>query len=94
MTYFILLFLALLLANSPWLSSRLFFIVPIKHQPKHIGWCLIELATLYFLMGAVARYAEAMSMGNVAPQLWEFYATTACLFLVFILIVHERFYKI
>ncbi len=83
MTHLILLMLGLVLANSPWFSPRLFFIIPIKKQPKHIGWCLIELSTLYFLLGGIARYAEVMTMGQVAPQKWEFYATTVCLFLVF-----------
>jgi hypothetical protein len=43
----------------------------------------LELVVLYFVMGAIARYAESVTMGQVAPQKWEFYATTACVFLVF-----------
>ena len=83
MTYLILLLLALVLANSPWFSPRLFFIIPVKQQLKHAGWCLLELVVLYFVMGLIARYAESVTMGQVAPQKWEFYATTACVFLVF-----------
>jgi Na+(H+)/acetate symporter ActP len=83
MTNTLLLLLALLLANTPWFSPRLFFVIPVKHQPKNVGWCLFELIVLYFVMGFIARYAEAMTMGQVSPQKWEFYATTACLFLVF-----------
>ena len=83
MTYLILLLLALVIANSPWFSPRLFLIIPVKQQPKHAGWCLLELVVLYFVMGAIARYAESVTMGQVAPQKWEFYATTACVFLVF-----------
>jgi Na+(H+)/acetate symporter ActP len=83
MTNTLLLLLALLLANTPWFSPRLFFVIPVKQQPKNVGWCLFELIVLYFVMGFIARYAEAMTMGQVSPQNWEFYATTACLFLVF-----------
>jgi hypothetical protein len=37
---------------------------------------------LYFILGFIIRYAEHAKMGQVAPQKWEFYAITACLFLV------------
>ena len=82
MTNFILLLLALVLANSPWFSERLFFLIPLKKQPKNVAWCLLELASLYFILGFIIRYAEHARMGQVAPQKWEFYAITACLFLV------------
>ena len=54
-----------------------------KSQPKSLGWSLLELVILYFLVGAIAFYTEAATMGQTAPQNWEFYAITACLFLVF-----------
>jgi len=76
-----LLLLALVLANTPWLTSRLFFVLPLKNQ-KRIAWCLLELVVFYFVLGLLARYAEHVTMGQVAPQKWEFYAITACLFLV------------
>jgi len=82
MTNLILLLLALVFANSPWFSERLFFVIPIKHQPKNVAWCLFELITLYFVIGFIIRYAESSKMGQAAPQKWEFYAITACLFLV------------
>jgi len=76
-----LLLLALVLANTPWLTSRLFFVMPLKHQ-KSVAWCLLELVVFYFVLGLLARYAEHMTMGQVAPQKWEFYAITLCFFLV------------
>jgi len=82
MTNLILLLLALVFANSPWFSERLFFVIPVKHQPKNVAWCLLELITLYFILGFIIRYAEHANMGQVATQKWEFYAITACLFLV------------
>jgi hypothetical protein len=77
-----LLLLALLAANLPWFSERLFFLVPLK-AGKHIGWNVLELVVLYFLLGAVAHLAESKTLGQGAAQHWEFYAVTACLFLVF-----------
>jgi hypothetical protein len=82
MTNLILLLLALVFANSPWFSNRLFFVLPVKSQPKNVGWCLFELITLYFVFGFIVRYAEQSKMGQVASQKWEFYAITACFFLV------------
>ncbi|PKO24983.1 MAG: DUF2818 domain-containing protein [Betaproteobacteria bacterium HGW-Betaproteobacteria-8] len=83
MTNFVLLLLAFLVANLPWFSNRLFFLVPLKRRPKSIGWCLLELVVLYFVMGAVAFYTERTTLGQVANQNWEFYAVTASLFIVF-----------
>jgi len=82
MTNIILLLLALVLGNSPWFSERLFFVIPVKQKPKNVAWCLLELVTLYFIIGLIIRYAEHTKMGQVATQKWEFYAITACLFLV------------
>jgi uncharacterized membrane protein len=82
MTNLALLLLALVFANSPWFSARLFFLIPVKQQPKNVAWCLFELVVLYFVLGVIARYAEHATIGQIAPQKWEFYAITACLFLV------------
>lgn len=82
-TNLILLLLALLAANLPWFSNRLFYVIPLKQQPKSIAWCLFELVVLYFVMGAIALYTESAVIGQIAPQNWEFYAITVCLFLVF-----------
>jgi len=80
-TQLLLVLLALLAANLPWFSERLFYLVPLRH--KHIGWRLLELVVLYFALGALAFFAERATMGQAASQNWEFYAITACLFLVF-----------
>ena len=80
-THLILILLALLAANLPWFSDRLFFMVPLKS--KHVGWRLLELLVLYFVVGGLALLAEKDAAGQVATQHWEFYAITACLFLVF-----------
>jgi len=81
LTHAILILLALLAANLPWFSDRLFYLLPVKQ--KHIGWQLLELVVLYFVVGGIAFLSERMTLGQATPQHWEFYATTACLFLVF-----------
>lgn len=88
MTNWILVGLIFFAANLPWFSNKFFYVLPIKangivKSNKNIGWCLLELAVLYFLVGAVAMFAEQSTFGQVSPQDWEFYAVTACLFLVF-----------
>lgn len=77
-----LLVLALVFANLPFLSERVFFLRLPAGGVKAPGWRLLELAVLYALTGAVAWLLESRA-GQVHPQRWEFYATTVCLFLVF-----------
>lgn len=83
MTTWILLGLVFFAANLPWFSNKLFYVIPVKKTPKNLAWCLLELIVLYFLVGAVTLYAENATFGQIAPQGWEFYAVTGCLFLVF-----------
>lgn len=82
MTNLVLLLLIFLVANLPWFSNRLFYVIPLKRYPKALAWCLFELVVLYFVMGAVAFYTERATMGQVAEQNWEFHAVTASLFVV------------
>jgi Na+(H+)/acetate symporter ActP len=79
----IILILAFAAANLPFLSERRFIVLPRKREFKTVGWRLMELIVLYFIVGAVAYFVERNMGGSVQPQRWEFYAVTACLFLVF-----------
>lgn len=79
--YLVLILLALVAANLPWFSDRLFYLIPVRN--KHLGWRLLELFVLYFVVGGIAYLVERSSMGQVAPQGWQFYATTGSLFIVF-----------
>lgn len=83
MTITILLLLALLAANLPWFSERLFYLIPVNGQQKAIGWSLLELIVLYFIVGGISILVERGSIGQIATQGWEFYAITFSLFLVF-----------
>jgi len=80
--------LGILGANLPFLNEKLFAAVPLKKAAQaEQGWRkplalrLLEMVILYFIVGAVAFALEAR-IGNGFPQTWEFYAITACLFLV------------
>ena len=76
----ILLVLALLAANLPFVSDRIcgFF----KTSHKHFGWHLLELVISYLLVGAFSYFLETR-YGPWQAQNWPFYAATAALFCVF-----------
>jgi Na+(H+)/acetate symporter ActP len=78
----ILLLIALVAANLPFFSERLFFIIKFKNASKSFFWRLVEWLALYFLVGLAAYLLES-KLGGVQTQRWEFYAVTVCLFLVF-----------
>lgn len=71
--------LALLAANLPFLNNKLMGVWP-RQQSKGLLLRLGELVALYFLVGAIGLLLE-QSVGQIYPQRWEFYATTAALFL-------------
>jgi hypothetical protein len=77
-----LLLLAAVLSNLPFLTERVFLVWPPRSGVKGIGWRLVELVVYYFVTGAIAWLMESR-MGPAHTQRWEFYATTACLFVVF-----------
>ena len=77
-----LLLLAAVLANLPFLSERIFLACSAPGGVKSIVWRLLELVVYYFVTGGVAYLMESR-LGPVHTQRWEFYATTACLFIVF-----------
>jgi hypothetical protein len=77
----LLMILALLAANLPFVSNRLFAVLALKN-PKNLAVRLAELVVWYFLVGGLGLYLEQRA-GQNAPQGWEFYAITATLFLTF-----------
>ncbi len=78
----LLLILAFIAANLPFLSGRIFFLVKPSTGSKNIAWRLLELIVLYFLIGGVAMLLEG-KQGDIHKQNWEFYAVNASLFVVF-----------
>lgn len=73
--------LAVLAANLPFVNERLFAAIPIGATVKSLWLRLLEMLVLYFLVLG-AGYLLETRIGNAFSQGWEFYAITACLFIV------------
>jgi hypothetical protein len=73
--------LALMAANLPFASNRLFAVYALK-QPKNLAVRLGEMVVWYFVVGGLGLYLEQRT-GQIAPQGWEFYAITGALFITF-----------
>lgn len=78
----LLLVIALIAANLPFFTERLFFVKRPAAGGKHLGWRLLELVLLYFVVGGIGLLLEKKG-GDIHAQNWEFYAVTASLFVVF-----------
>lgn len=77
--------LAFAAANLPFLSERLFGLIPVSSKTppldKSMWWRLLELLVLYMLVGLAGRLVEGRT-GDVYTQTWEFYAIAAVAFIV------------
>ena len=82
MMSFTIIFLALLLANIPWVSNNLFIFIPQK-KLKSTPLTLLEVLTFYLAFGIIVSYLEKQIVGNIHQQSWEFYVVTFFLFVVF-----------
>lgn len=76
-----LIMLALLAANTPFVTERLFGVIP-RAKPKSLALRLAELVVLFFMVGGVGLVFE-QRLGQIAPQAWGFYAVAACIFVTF-----------
>jgi hypothetical protein len=76
---------AFIAANLPWISERLFGLIPVKSDKKPVWMTLLEWFALYLLIGLVALGIEKKFTSDIYSQGWEFYASTLCLFIVFAL---------
>jgi Protein of unknown function (DUF2818) len=70
--------LALLAANLPFVSQRLLAVVPLSGG-KNLAIRFAELVLMYFVVGGIGLVLEKR-LGQIAPQGWEFYAITGTLF--------------
>lgn len=75
----LLLIVAALLANLPFVTERLFLLV--ARPSKSAGWRLLELLVYYGCFVALGRGLEAY-VSRLQPQAWQFYAITFLMFLV------------
>lgn len=74
----VLLLLAVLAANLPFVNQRVLAFGP-RRAHKPLGWRLLELVLAYFVVGGVGLAMEQYA-GQIAPQGWEFYAVTGTMF--------------
>lgn len=76
---------ALVTANLPFLTERVFAVLSWKRAgvvtAKPFWLRLFEVVVLYLVVGAIGMAFEA-SLGNRFAQRWEFYAVTLSLYLV------------
>ena len=61
------LLVAVLAANLPFLTERLLGVLPVPGGRKSLGWRLAELVVLYGLTGGVGLLFERR-LGQIAPQ--------------------------
>lgn len=75
------LLVALVAANLPFVSQRLLVLIPLK-SPKNLATRLVELMVFYWVAIGLGWLLEHRA-GQMAPQGWEFYAITGALFITF-----------
>lgn len=73
--------IAIAAANLPFFNERVFALVPSRWESKPLLVRLIEMVVLFFAVGVIGFALEG-HLGNRFPQNWEFYAISACLFIV------------
>ncbi len=78
----LLLVLAFVAANLPFLVERIFFVIRPRGGSKNFAWRLLELIVMFFVVGGIALLLESGG-GDVHKQNWEFYAVNTALFVVF-----------
>lgn len=72
-------FVALVAANLPFVTQRFLLLLPLK-TPKTFGIRLFELVIFYFLAGGLGLLLEDR-VSQISPQKWEFYTVTGALFI-------------
>ncbi|MFM6985935.1 MAG: DUF2818 family protein [Hydrogenophaga sp.] len=70
---------AVIAANLPFVNQRWLALIP-RQGRKTLWMHAAELVLLYAVVGGIGLALE-QSGGQIYPQGWEFYATTAALFL-------------
>lgn len=71
---------ALIAANLPFVNERLFVVGPRRRPAKAFAWRLLELLVFALLTWGLGVGLES-NIGQRAKQDWEFYAAGICLFL-------------
>jgi len=80
----LLIVLACVAANLPFINERLFAVLPVPRFPNGIKpfWVrVLEFLVWYGVIGLIGLLFERM-IGNTFTQKWEFYVTALSLFVV------------
>ena len=80
-TIWIVVGLACVAANLPFLFERVLFVWSPPSGRKGFGWRFLELLVFYLVVGGLAFLLEKNAYGVVYPKNWQFYAATFCLFI-------------
>ena len=80
LSIWLLILLALVAANLPFVNQRLMTVVPLRAPVKNLAWRLLELVLWYFIVLGVGLAVEK-AQGQIHTQGWVFYAVTGALFL-------------
>ena len=72
--------MALFGANVPFMSDRMFLVVPLK-AVKTWWQRAAEILLLYFVVGGLSLALE-QRLGQIYPQHWQFYAVSLAMFVV------------
>ncbi|WOP16915.1 DUF2818 family protein [Ottowia sp. SB7-C50] len=76
----LLILLAFVAANLPFVNQRLLTVVPLKAPVKNLAWRLAELLFWYAVVIGIGMAMER-AVGQNQSQGWEFYAVTGAMFL-------------
>ena len=80
LSVWLLILLAFVCANLPFVNQRLMTVVPLRAPVKNLAWRVAELVGWYFIVIGIGMAMER-ALGQNQAQGWEFYAVTAALFL-------------
>jgi len=81
-TVWLLIGLAFLAANLPFLNERVLAVWRRGSAGKGLALRFAEMTLLYFVVGGIGLAMEQHA-GQIYPQGWEFYAITASMFVTF-----------
>ena len=80
LSVWLLILLAFVCANLPFVNQRLMTVVPLRAPVKNLAWRVAELVVWYVIVIGIGMAMER-ALGQNQAQGWEFYAVTAALFL-------------
>lgn len=78
----LLIVLAFVTANLPFINERLFSVVALKRYSVKPPFMIIAELIIWYAIVGLLGYAFETALVNPFPRGWEFYAITLCIFMV------------